>query len=237
MLSKKTFVAAMNAIIKHSEIMEELRGPLRKLSDFPLSLDFESIHREALLKVLREVTGDDSDWITWWLYEDGNKVVEWEEDETKMSADLTTVEALYDFLLSNIENASAETLPLTHLKEDGTGSPRVCIEERDFLLFFNACLKYLDETNSTLILCEDTKPKYAVMPFGMHINAVAGGYRNIWHISCPACRQLTEAKLMTQRDDADGVDLICHCPSCHFDWHGHVNKFGVLHTLERHFWG
>ena len=55
MLTKKTFVEAMNAIIKHKEIMDELMGPLRKLGDFPLSLDFESIHREALLKVLRDM--------------------------------------------------------------------------------------------------------------------------------------------------------------------------------------
>lgn len=237
MLSKKTFIEAMSAIIKHNEIMEELKGPLRKLGDFPLSLDFDSMHREALLKVLREVTGDDSDWITWWLYEDGDKIVEWEEDETEMSADLTTVEALYDFLLSNVENASAETLPLAQLKDDYAGDPHACIEEHDFLLFFNACLKHIDETNSTLIICKNDKPKYAVIPFGKHISAVEGGYRNIWHISCPACGQLTEVKLMTQRDDADGVDLITHCPGCHLDWHGHVDKFGALQALERHFWG
>ena len=237
MLTKKTFVEAMNAIIKHKKIMDELMGPLRKLGDFPLSLDFESIHREALLKVLREVTGDDSDWIAWWLYEDVSKVVEWEEDETEMSADLTTVEALYDFLLSNIESASAETLPLTPLKENDTGAPRACIEEHNFLLFFNACLKHIDQTNSTLIICESSTPKYAVMPFGQLISAVEGGYKNIWHISCPVCGQLTEVKLMTQRDDSDGMDLLCHCPSCHLDWHGHINKFGTLHTLERHFWG
>lgn len=237
MLSKNTFVAAMNAIVKHREIMDELKVPLRKLGEFPFSLDIESIHREALLKVLREVTGDDSDWITWWLYEDGSKVVEWEEDETEMSADLSTIEALYDFLLSNIENASAETLPLTKLKEDNAGTPRACIEERDFLLFFNACLKHIDATNSTLIICEDTKPKYAVMPFEKHTSTVEWRCGNIWHISCPACGQLTEVKQMTQRDDADGVDLIVHCPSCHLDWHGHINKFGALHTLERHFWG
>ena len=64
MLSKKTFVEAMNAIVKHREIMDELKIPLRKLGEFPFSLDIESMHREALLKVLREVTGDDSDWIT-----------------------------------------------------------------------------------------------------------------------------------------------------------------------------
>lgn len=237
MLSKKTFVEAMNAIVKHREIMDELKVPLRKLGEFPFSLDIESIHREALLKVLQEVTGDDSDWITWWLYEDGDKVVEWEEDETEMSADLTKMEALYDFLLSNIEQASAQTLPLTILKEDDAGNPRAYIAEHDFLLYFNACLKYIDETNSTLIICKNDKPKYAVMPFGKHIGSVECGCRKIWHISCPECGQLMEVKLMTQRNDADGVDLIAHCPHCHLDWHGHVDKFGALQALERHFWG
>ena len=37
--------------------------------------------------------------------------------------------------------------------------------------------------------------------------------------------------------DQPQMDLLCHCPSCHLDWHGHINKFGTLHTLERHFWG
>lgn len=237
MLSKKTFVEAMNAIIEHNELMEELMKPLQKLGDFPLSLDFESIHRKALLKVLQETMGDDSDWISWWLYDDVDKIVTWEEDEKKMSADLTTVEALYDFLLSNIEQASSEALPLTILKEDDAGNPRACIEKHDFLLFFHACLKHIDETNSTLIICEDAEPKYAVMLFGRQIGAVVGDYRNIWHIPCPDCGQLTDVKLMTQCDDADGEDLITHCPHCHLDWHGHVDKFGALHTLERHFWG
>lgn len=237
MLSKKIFVEAMNAIVKHNEIMEELSGPLRKLGDFPLSLDFESIHREALLKVLREVTGDDSDWITWWLYEDGDKIVEWEEDGSEMSADLTKVEALYDFLLSNIEQASAQTLPITVLKEDESRNPRAYIEEHDFLLYFNAFLKYIDEANATLIVCENGKPKYAVMPFGEQAGISECGCRNIWHISCPGCGQLMEVKIITQRSDSDGMDMIAHCPNCRLDWNGHVDKFGVLRTLERHYWG
>ena len=237
MLSKKTFVEAMNAIIKHNAIMEELRGPLRKLGDFPLSLDFESIPREALLKVLREVTGDDSDWIAWWLYEDGNKVVEWEEDGSEMSADLTKAEALYDFLLSNIEQVSAQTLPISVLKEDEAGNPRAYIEEHNFLLYFNAYLKYIDEANATLIVCEDSKPKYAVIPCGEQAGATECGCRNIWHISCPGCGQLMEVKIIAQRSDSDGVDMIAHCPNCHLDWNGHVDKFGALRTLERHYWG
>ena len=237
MLSKKTFVEAMNAIVKHREIMDELKIPLRKLGEFPFSLDIESMHREALLKVLREVTGDDSDWITWWLYEDGNKVVEWEEAGSEMSADLSKVEALYDFLLSNIEHASVQTLPITILKEDEAGNPRAYIEEYNFLLYFNACLKYIDEANATLIVCEDIKPKYAVIPFREEAAAAECGCRNIWHISCPGCGQLMEVKILTQRNDLDGVDLIAHCPNCHLDWNGHIDKFGALQTLERHYWG
>ena len=109
MLSKKVFIEAMNAIVKHKEIMDELKVPLSKLGDFPMSLDIESIHREALLKVLAETTGDDNEWILWWLYEDVDKTVTWEEDGEEKAADLTTVEALYDFLKSNIEHTPRET--------------------------------------------------------------------------------------------------------------------------------
>ena len=163
MLSKKVFIESIEAIKKHEKLMDELKGPLRQLGDFPLSLDFESIHRQALLKVLQEATGDESDWIGWWLYEDVDKIVEWEEDGQTIQADLTEVSALYDFLLSNVENAGAATLPLTDLPKDSNGNPRQAIEKHDFLLFFDACLHHVNTSGTVLYICEDADPKYVLM--------------------------------------------------------------------------
>lgn len=163
MLSKQMFIDAITAIQKHSAIMDELQIPLRKLGDFPLSLDMDSIHRTALLQVLKEVTGDESDWIGWWLYEDVPKIVEWEEDGQEVKADLTEVGALYDFLLSNVTNASSGTLPLTTLADDCCGKPRQAIEKEDFLLYFDACLAHVDKTGATLMICEGCDPKYVLM--------------------------------------------------------------------------
>ena len=60
---------------------------------------------------------------------------------------------------------------------------------------------------------------------------------NIWLIYCPECSNLMEVKILTQRNEKNGDDLIIHCPHCHLDWDGHVNQFGALKELERHFWG
>ena len=235
MLSKKTFVAAMNAIVKHKKIMDELKVPLLKLGDFPAGLDIESIHREALLKVLMETTGDDSDWLTWWLYDEVDKTVFWEEDGVEKSADLTTLEALYDFLKANIEYASRETLPMTQLLEGDNGIKRIHIEKHNFRLYYEACLKYIDSTGTTLLVCEDNTPQYAVMPFSQCARERAS--RGIWHIPCPECGALTDVKIISYRKDYDGVDLITHCPYCHRDWGGQLDKFGEMQHLDRHFWG
>lgn len=238
MLSKKMFIEAINAIVKHREIMDELKVPLRKLGDFPLSLDIESIHREALLKVLVETTGDDSEWILWWLYEDVDKTVTWEEDGVEKTADLSTAEALYDFLKSNIEYASGETLPITQLQENEKGTLRAYIEKHNFLLYYDACLKYIDSTGATLLIGEDTTARYAVMPYSQCIVPNdEHSKQGVWNIACPECGTATEVKILSYRKDYDGVDLISHCPHCHLDWLGQLDKFGELHRLERHYWG
>ena len=56
---------------------------------------------QALLEVLAEVLEDKNDWIEWWLYEDVEKLVSWEENGEEVTADLTEPEALWDFLESN----------------------------------------------------------------------------------------------------------------------------------------
>ena len=41
---------------------------------------------------------DQDDYISWWLYDGGDRIVSWEENGQKVSVDLTDVNDLYCFL-------------------------------------------------------------------------------------------------------------------------------------------
>ena len=237
MLSKKVFVESINAIKKHEQLMDELKAPLRQLGDFPLSLDFDSIHRQALLKVLQEATGDESDWIGWWLYEDGDKIVEWEEDNQTLQADLTEVGALYDFLLSNVENAGAATLPLTDLQKDCYGNLRQAIEKQDFLLFFDACLHHVNESGTVLYICEDAEPKYVLMTVD-HYKDLNGDLNNVYgKVFCPNCGHELRVMCASENKENGGHDVLAHCEHCHMDYEWTTDSSGSVGQVSRHYFG
>ena len=97
MLTKETFIKAINAIRKHEELMDRLDAICREFGDFRPCLDFGNLHLQALLAVLKEAMNDQDDYISWWLYDGGDRIVSWEENGQKVSVDLTDVNALYCF--------------------------------------------------------------------------------------------------------------------------------------------
>ena len=101
MLSKATFVRALRMIQEQADIMDAVRQQLGRLGEKPTYFNIDSLHLQALLEVLAEVMEDNNDWIEWWLYEDVEKLVSWEENGVEVTADLTEPEALWDFLESN----------------------------------------------------------------------------------------------------------------------------------------
>ena len=101
MLSKETFVRALRLIQEQADIMDAVRQQLGRLGEKPTYFNIDSLHLQALLEVLTEVMEDNNDWIEWWLYEDVEKLVSWEENGEEVTADLTEPEALWDFLESN----------------------------------------------------------------------------------------------------------------------------------------
>ena len=101
MLSKETFVRALRLIQVQADIMGAVRQQLGRLGEKPTYFNIDSLHLQALLEVLTEVMEDNNDWIEWWLYEDVEKLVSWEENGEEVTADLTEPEALWDFLESN----------------------------------------------------------------------------------------------------------------------------------------
>ena len=104
MLSKATFVRALRMIQEQADIMDAVRQQLGRLGEKPTYFNIDSLHLQALLEVLAEVMGDNNDWIEWWLYEDVEKLVSWDEDGKEVTADLTEPEALWEFLMSNKES-------------------------------------------------------------------------------------------------------------------------------------
>lgn len=101
MLSKETFVRALRLIQEQADIMDAVRQQLGRLGEKPTYFNIDSLHLQALLEVLAEVMEDKNDWIEWWLYEDVEKLVSWEENGEEVTADLTDPENLWEFLESN----------------------------------------------------------------------------------------------------------------------------------------
>ena len=106
MLSKETFVRALRLIREQADIMDAVRKQLGRLGENPPYFDIDSLHLQALLEVLAEVMSDNNDWIEWWLYEDVEKLVSWDEDGKEVTADLTEPEALWEFLVANKKSES-----------------------------------------------------------------------------------------------------------------------------------
>ena len=101
MLSKATFVRALRMIQEQADIMDAVSQQLGRLGEKPTYFNIDSLHLQALLEVLAEVMEDNNDWIEWWLYEDVEKLVSWEENGEEVTADLTDPEDLWEFLESN----------------------------------------------------------------------------------------------------------------------------------------
>lgn len=99
MLTKETFVGAINKIRKHEELMERLDSVCREFGDFSPSLDFGNLHLQALLEVLKDAMNDKHDYISWWLYEGTYQTVSWEEDGQSVTVELKDADALYDYLV------------------------------------------------------------------------------------------------------------------------------------------
>lgn len=97
-LKRETFVSAIDKIRKHEELMDKANKVFREFGDFAPSLDFGSLHLEALLAVLKDAMNDEYDYISWWLYENVDHTISWTEDGKERSRDLNDVNALYDYL-------------------------------------------------------------------------------------------------------------------------------------------
>jgi len=100
MISKKTFIKVLKLIKEQAKINSKVGEALELVCDSWVMYGFKDKNSEALYLVLQELLDPTSDWIGWWLWEDVEKVVTY-EDGGKIKLD--TAGQLYDFLINNFE--------------------------------------------------------------------------------------------------------------------------------------
>lgn len=97
----ETFKMAIDAIQKHREQQEKVTNFIESeiCTESWAFCTFGDNLSDALLKVLEHVFNDKGEWISWWLYEDVEKIVTFTDSNKKL--DITKIEDLYNFLLVN----------------------------------------------------------------------------------------------------------------------------------------
>ena len=99
-ISKKTFIKSIELIREQEKINEEIRNGLEKFIDSWVTLK-ENKALTALLLVFKDEFGPIGlDYIEWWLWENAEKKVYYEENGEKKEKDLTDVGDLYDYIVS-----------------------------------------------------------------------------------------------------------------------------------------
>lgn len=98
MISKELFVKTLNNIQEQRAKNEKVGKALEEVCDSWVVFGTKDLYLESLLELLEAVFEDeDNQLIQWWLYEGVEKVV-WFNDD-RPAVDLSTPEALYDFLV------------------------------------------------------------------------------------------------------------------------------------------
>lgn len=103
MISKETFIKAIDLIKEQDNINKEFSCALEKVGDGYFLFGTDNKYLEALLMVLKESVGDKYDYISWWLYEDStdNKI---SSADGKQEWTLDTTEQLYDFIVNECKD-------------------------------------------------------------------------------------------------------------------------------------
>jgi len=110
MISKELFCKTIADIQEQEKLNDNFSSALKTMGDGHYLFGVNNKYYSALMNLLADIFQDDGDYITWWLYEDVEKVV-WLEEKTEIP--LKTAEQLYDFLLDNImEKEKAESKKL-----------------------------------------------------------------------------------------------------------------------------
>ena len=96
-ITKETFCKALEMIQEQERINDELSQALQKVGNGHYMFGTENRYCDALLMVLKEAVNDQYDYISWWLYDTDDYIVETKDGSQKW--DLQAPEALYDYLV------------------------------------------------------------------------------------------------------------------------------------------
>ena len=102
MLSKETFCKALQLIREQQQVDRDFGEALNMVGEGHFVFGVPNKYLTGLLLVLKEAVHDQHDYIGWWLFEDNNDFKVSESDGSR-EWDLTTAEALYDFLVSECQ--------------------------------------------------------------------------------------------------------------------------------------
>lgn len=95
-MKKETFCKLIRAIKMLQEDREIMADGIEKIIDGYAIVTVGDETQNAIVEALEEEMEDTNEWISWWLYEDVDKVVSF--DDGRPDVRLDTAEQLYDFL-------------------------------------------------------------------------------------------------------------------------------------------
>jgi hypothetical protein len=102
-ISEEVFLDMLNRIKEEYERILKFDKAMSEISDSWFICNAGEGYLNALLDLLEDVMNDKStpkydSYIRWWLFDDVEKKLWWEEDGETFERDLTTSEALYKYL-------------------------------------------------------------------------------------------------------------------------------------------
>lgn len=103
-LSKELFVETLKAIKTGYERRNKFESAITEFNDAYFICNIGDEWLNQLVLLLEQLMNDENNpkygtTISWWLWEDVDKKIWWEVDGQKFEKDLTTPEALYDYLV------------------------------------------------------------------------------------------------------------------------------------------
>lgn len=110
MISKEEFLKAIDALKQQNAVDDNFHTHM----EFAFPGSYAPIYENGLwalsIHLLESAMEDRYEYVNWWIYEtdygkrESMTTVSWTEDRQKISVNLTTPEALYDFLVENAKH-------------------------------------------------------------------------------------------------------------------------------------
>ena len=97
MISKETFCKALQLIKEQEEVDRQFSEALQMVGNGHYVFGTPNRCLDAAILVLVEAVRDKYEYIDWWLFELGDKIIE--SADGSQTCDLSTPEALYDYIV------------------------------------------------------------------------------------------------------------------------------------------